>query len=60
MNKQLCQHIFCDNRISRNIARHKVSRVSPVNGFVSVTLVCDSHLPDIASVMSDSDTVEAL
>ena len=58
--KILCQHIFCDNRVARNIATHKVTQVSPINGHHTLTFVCDSHLPVIWKVLQDNDYAEVL
>lgn len=56
----VCQHIFCDNRVARKIATHKVTQVSPINGYHSITLVCDEHLPVIRKVLQDNDFAEVL
>ena len=58
--RSVCQHTFCDNRVARAYATHKVTRVSPVNGYRDITLVCDEHIHDIRKVLRDTDTVEAL
>lgn len=57
--KPVCQHIFCDHRVSRMFATHKVVQVSQ-NGREHTTLVCDQHLPIIQQVLNDTDTVESL
>jgi hypothetical protein len=56
----VCQHIFCDNRVNRAIATHKVTQVSEINGHHSTTLVCDEHLAVIRKVLHGNDFVEAL
>lgn len=56
----VCQHIFCDNRVNRMIATHKVTQVSEYNGKHLTTLVCSDHLPVIEKVLHGNDFVEAL
>ena len=58
--KPVCQHIFCDNRVNRAIATHKVTQVSEINGSRHTTLVCDEHLNVIKKVLHGKDFVEAL
>lgn len=56
----VCEHVFCDNRVNRARATHKVTQVSEINGHHSTTLVCDDHLAVIRKVLHGKDFVEVL
>ena len=55
----VCEHVFCDNRVNRARATHKVTQVAD-NGHRATTLVCDDHLNVIRKVLHGNDFVEAL
>lgn len=56
----VCQHVFCDNRVSRARATHKVTQVSEKTGKHLSTLVCNEHLAVIRKVLHGNDFVEVL
>lgn len=59
--RRTCDHVFCDNRSARGIAKYRVIETFP-NGKQWIDYICAEHLPILLNAWRDKEgfTVEEL